>query len=185
LSHGQARLFVALELPEAARDALSQWSAQLLAAREGVRAVGAVGLHATLCFLGSRDIGELEEIGVACQVVAGAGAVALSLGPPLCLPPRRPRVLAVTLQDPDGVLAAIQAALSSALASASLYAPERRPFLPHVTVARVRAGRERIRAAELPAPPALAFTASAVTLYRSRLGPGGARYESLRTVPLA
>ncbi|MDQ6607799.1 MAG: RNA 2',3'-cyclic phosphodiesterase [Actinomycetota bacterium] len=185
MSDERARLFVALQLPGSARDALSQWGALVLAARPGVRALSAVGLHATLCFLGARDIDELEEIAAACEGVAGAGAVALSLGPALGLPPRRPRVVAVTLQDPEGTLAAIQATLSAVLAAASVYEPERRPFLPHVTVARVRAGAERIRAAELPAPPALPFTASAVTLYRSRLGSAGARYEGLRTIPLA
>ncbi len=185
MSEQRARLFVALELPDAARDALSEWGALVLGQRAGVRAVGEGALHATLCFLGDRDIAELERIGAACEVVAGAGAVALSLGPALGLPPRRPRVVAVALYDPDDALAAIQAALSAALASASFYEPERRPFLPHVTVARVRAGAEPIHAAELRGPPGVSFTACAVTLYRSRLGSGAARYEPLRTIPLA
>jgi hypothetical protein len=48
-----------------------------------------------------------------------------------------------------------------------------------VTVARVRHGA-RVRARELPAPPAASFTAPALTLFRSHLGGARpARYEAL------
>jgi 2'-5' RNA ligase len=63
------------------------------------------------------------------------------------------------------------------------YLPEARPFLAHTTVARV-AKDARVRREGLEAPPPLAFDAGTVSLYRSRLGPGGARYEALRTVEL-
>ena len=42
----------------------------------------------------------------------------------------------------------------------------------------------RIKTPSLPAPPALEFRCSRVTLYRSRLSPAGARYEPLRIVEL-
>jgi RNA 2',3'-cyclic 3'-phosphodiesterase len=184
LSDERARLFAALELPGAASQALARWGELTAAGRPALRLVRGEGLHVTLCFLGSRGIGELPRIGEACEAVAGQGPVELSFGRALCLPPRRPRVLAVALDDPSGALGTIQAELAGALAAAADYEPERRPFLPHVTVARVRVGAGRIRADELPAPPALAFAGSAVTLYRSRLGGGGARYEPLLTVAL-
>jgi RNA 2',3'-cyclic 3'-phosphodiesterase len=63
------------------------------------------------------------------------------------------------------------------------YVPEQRPFLAHVTVARVARGA-RIRREVLPPPPPDAVTASTVTLYRSRLERGGARYEPLASVAL-
>ena len=47
-----------------------------------------------------------------------------------------------------------------------------------MTVARLRSGARAPRALEA-APEPLAFTAEAVTLYRSRLGRGGAAYEPL------
>jgi uncharacterized protein len=94
-------------------------------------------------------------------------------------------VLAVALSDPDGVIARVQSALSDALVAGGWYAPESRPFLAHVTVARV--GRDaRVRPVSLPAPPGdLPVRCSRVTLYRSRLGAGGARYSAIASVDLA
>ncbi len=88
------------------------------------------------------------------------------------------------MSDPDGALARIQATLSAALARGGWYAPESRPFLAHVTVARVAAKGGRFRPAPSPAPPAVEVRCSRVTLYRSRLGSAGARYEPQATVEL-
>ncbi|MGH2891327.1 MAG: 2'-5' RNA ligase family protein, partial [Solirubrobacteraceae bacterium] len=86
--------------------------------------------------------------------------------------------------DEAGRLAAVQSALSAALAVAGHYEPESRPFLAHVTVARV--GRDaRVRPQELPAPQPMRFTSTKVTLYRSRRGHGPARYEPLASVTLS
>ena len=81
-------------------------------------------------------------------------------------------------------LAALQSQLSAALHAGGFYEPERRPFLGHVTVARVAAGT-RPRPAEVPPPPPQRFDATSVTLYRSWLGSGPARYEALDTIALA
>ena len=180
---GTARLFAALELPADAREALVQWRAGVVSEVPGLRPVRPEDLHATLCFLGSRPVGDVDAISAACGVVAGEPVVDSAFGEGLWLPARRPRVLAVGLRDDDGVLAAVQSALSRALVAGGWYAPESRPFLAHVTVARV--GRDaRVRAVELPAPPSFAVRCSVVTLYRSRLGSGGARYEPLASVSL-
>jgi 2'-5' RNA ligase len=179
----RARLFVALELPASTRDILARWRGAVLREIGALRPVPVEYLHATLCFLGSRSVREIDEIAEACRVVAGEPAVASQLGEPLWLPRRRPGVLAVALEDPEGGLARVQAALSSALVAGGWYAPESRPFLAHVTVARV-AKNARVRAAALEPPPAAAVSCSRVTLYRSRLGSGGARYEPLSVVEL-
>lgn len=179
----RARLFVALELPESAREALVGWRSTVLSKFRGLRPVPSESLHATLCFLGSRPAAEIEAIAGACGVVAGEPTVETEFAEPLWLPARRPRVLAVRLSDEDGALARLQAALSSALVAGGWYAPEARPFLAHVTVA--RAGRDaRIRPVQLPPAPAVDMRCSRVTLYRSRLGSGGARYEPLNVVEL-
>lgn len=180
---GTARLFVALELPSAAREALVQWRADVVDRVPGLRLVRPEDLHATLCFLGSRPVGDVDAISAACGVVAGEPIVDSAFGGGLWLPARRPRVLAVGLRDDDDVLVGVQSALSRALVAGGWYAPESRRFLAHVTVARV--GRDtRVRRVELPVPPALAVRCSVVTLYRSRLGAGGARYEPLASVSL-
>ena len=180
----RARLFVALELPPGARDVLVRWREAALRDVRGLRLVAPESLHATLCFLGSRPVGEVEAIGGACGVVAGEPPVASGFGEALWLPRRRPGVLAVSLEDAGGALARIQATLSSALVAGGWYAPESRPFLAHVTVARVASRGGRFRPPSVVGPPSSEVLCSRVTLYRSRLGAGGARYEPLRVVEL-
>jgi len=92
-------------------------------------------------------------------------------------------MLAVELEDRTGVLGAMQAMLSQALAAGGWYVPERRPFLPHVTVARVRRGPSGPLPA-LPVTPEASVEGSTLALMRSRSGPGGMRYEPLRSVTL-
>lgn len=186
MSDDRARLFVALELPAHVRSALRQWAREHTAGLGRLRLVEPEALHVTLCFLGSRPATEVREIAAACRDAAsGHPAATLTVGHALWLPPRRPRVLTVALADDEyGGLAAMQAALSGALAEGGFYEPEARPFLAHVTVARV-ARDARIRSPELPAPEATRFSATAVTLFQSRLGKGPARYEALATVTLS
>lgn len=168
-----------------------------------LRPVSSDSLHVTLCFLGWRRLGEAPPIAAAMDSAVGSLAsfapARLSLGSALWLPPRRPRVLAVQLADHAGTLGRVQATLSETLADGGWYRPERRPFLAHVTVGRVRArergadardargtrgprGTQGRRPPALTDPPALDFLGSRVTLYRSRLTAGGARYEALHTV---
>ncbi len=178
MSAERLRLFLALELPADAREELLRWRAPL--ARD-LRPVTPDALHATLCFLGWRGADEVDAIAAACHRIAVHPAPHLTLGGGVWLPSHSPRVLAVELHGP---LADVQASLSEALADGGWYRPEKRPYLAHVTVARVPKGA-RVRRSELPPPAPLRFTGSAITLFRSRLGPAGARYEPLHTVKLA
>jgi RNA 2',3'-cyclic 3'-phosphodiesterase len=197
LAETRVRLFVALELPGAVRAALSRWRDEVVGRGGPLRPVANEALHVTLCFLGWRGEHEIEAITGACRVVAPEPAPALSLGAPLWLPRRRPRVLALELSGAG--LARVQSALAHALSAGGWYEPENRPYLAHVTVARVKSGGAQRRAGrgpvparqagarlpELPAPPRFNFHASRVVLYRSRLSRTGARYEPLSVVPLA
>lgn len=188
MSAERVRLFVALELPAEVRTALVGWTREHVGGTAQLRPVGPESVHVTLCFLGSRPVAEVEEIAAACRdAVAGLPAPELALGDALWLPPRRPRVLTVELGDglgQEGRLTTVQSALGRALADGGFYEPERRPFRAHVTVARVH--REaRLRPQELPAPQAMDFTGTTVTLFRSQLGKGPARYEALASVTLS
>jgi RNA 2',3'-cyclic 3'-phosphodiesterase len=170
------RLFVALDLPLLARRALARFRDE--AADAAVwRPVTDDALHVTLAFLGHRPE---EDVAAAETVLAGlpAAAPALRLGGALLLPPRRARVLCAVVEDLDGALAALQAAASDGLAAAGLYTPERRPFRPHATVARLRSGARPPRSVGA-APDPVTLAGEAVTLYRSRLARQGARYEPL------
>jgi 2'-5' RNA ligase len=179
-----ARLFVALELPEVARRELVTWRGAAGLDVAGLRLVSPDDLHVTLCFLGSRPELEIDAIAAACGVVAGEPAVESAFAEPVWLPARRPRVLAVSLVDPDGALARVQRVLSDALSAGGWYAPEARPFLAHVTVARVGRDARRFRPPALGELPSVEVRCARVTLYRSRLSPSGARYESLASVEL-
>jgi 2'-5' RNA ligase len=183
VSGGRARLFVALDLPEAVRSTLFGWAREQVGETAHLRVVEPASLHVTLCFLGARPVEEVDRISAACAALSEFPAAGLTLGAALWLPPRRPRVLTVALDDERGRLAAAQAALARSLQDGGFYEPEKRPFLAHVTVARVqRHGRPR--RGELPAPAPLQFTGGTVTLYESRMGAGPARYEALASVSL-
>jgi 2'-5' RNA ligase len=179
-----ARLFVALDLPADARSRLVAWRDEALADRPDLRPVAPAALHVTLAFIGHRPEPEVEAIGAAVAGAARGFAPArlrpLGVAP---VPPRRPRLFAFDLDDAGGHAAAVQAALSEALATGGFYEPERRPFWPHITFARVRRG-ERADAIEAD-PPSDPFEAAEVTLYRSRLSPRGASYEPLVRAELA
>jgi len=170
------RLFVAAELPEAAVDALVAWRPE----HEELRPVPRESLHVTLAFLGERDESDVPVIAALVDELARP-AEGLTLERARWLPPRRPRVLAVELGAAEA-LVELQAAVVAGLEGAIGYVGERRRFLPHVTVARVRG---RAPSGELPELPyAGAFAATALTLFRSRLSPKGARYEALARASL-
>jgi RNA 2',3'-cyclic 3'-phosphodiesterase len=182
----KVRLFVALDLPEPIVEALAAWRAPLVRERDALRAVPRASLHVTLAFLGWQEeesIPPLAELVLACA--GGTGGVAgLALGEPLWLPRRRPRVLAVAIEDRHAQLGALQERLVERLVAGGWYEREARPYLPHVTVARVRGGGVLARP-ELSPPTAPPFDGAAVVLYRSHLASAGARYEPLALHRLA
>jgi RNA 2',3'-cyclic 3'-phosphodiesterase len=178
-SEPRARLFVALDLPEQARDELVAWRERALAGRSDLRPVAPAALHVTLVFIGYRPEDEVEAIAETVErSVAGLAAARLRAVAAKPVPPRRPRLFALDLSDEGGRAAIVQAAVADALEAAGVYEPERRSFWPHVTLARVRRG-QRVARLDSEPPPGDAFDAAEVTLYRSRLSPKGARYEPL------
>jgi RNA 2',3'-cyclic 3'-phosphodiesterase len=173
-------MFVALDLPATERAALAAWRDALVADRRDLRPVAAEALHVTLVFLGWQDESAAEAIARATFDAAPAGAAVLRAGAVKPLPPRDPRLFALDLDDDGGRASALQAAVSGALEAGGWYTPEKRPFWPHVTLARVKRGERRVPPlpAALP-PPAEPIEARELTLYRSTLRPQGALYESL------
>jgi RNA 2',3'-cyclic 3'-phosphodiesterase len=128
------RLFVACDLPHAAAVAITRWQDSELAPRDDLRVASTV--HLTLCFLGDVPVSRMPKVEDALAEVRFS-RFELDVGDPLFLPDRGPkRVLALELIDHDGALSALQADVSRTLAEAGLHKPEKRPFLPHMTVAR-------------------------------------------------
>jgi 2'-5' RNA ligase len=185
----RARLFVALDLPEETRAGLVAWGKGALA-DPALRPVAPESLHVTLAFLGYRPEKEIEAI--AAEVRASAGpAPWVELRGPEQRPPRgRARLYALPVISPGAE--ALQAGLEQRLVEAGFYEPEKRPFWPHVTVARVRPeARGSRRPAVVSEPPGPLpeeleepRTSVRMTLYRSVLQPSGARYVPLAQVEL-
>jgi RNA 2',3'-cyclic 3'-phosphodiesterase len=180
-SDARLRLFVALELPESVRAALVAFR-QAAADPAVWRPVPDEALHLTLAFLGRRPSGDVAIVSRVLREVAGPPP-RLVLTDGLLLPPRRARVLCVSLADPDRTLGELQARVSDGLAEAGVYVPEKRPFRAHATVARLRP-RERAPREVSPSPEPLEFIGGPLTLFESRLHPHGARYEPLVRVSL-
>jgi RNA 2',3'-cyclic 3'-phosphodiesterase len=189
LKSPRARLFVALELPASVREGIAAWGRGALA-DPALRPLAPESLHVTLAFLGWTAEKEIPRL--AGIVAASRGpAPRLELGDPAPRPHGgRPRLFALPASSPGAV--ALQGGLRERLVAARLYEPEKRPFWPHVTVARVRREeRGSKRPARVSRPPgalpeALLQGAICVrmTLYRSELKPQGAQYIPLAQVDL-
>lgn len=170
----RARLFFALEPDEAARSALAAWRDEVLGGRSELRLPPPESLHLTLAFLGGRP--ELEIPAIAR---AGLSAVAGLAAPVLCargvvgVPRRRPRLLALDLDDRERRARDVAAAVAGALVAAGMHEPEERPFWAHLTLARMRGTSARAGRADgpLPAAPQIPMSFDRVTLYRSHPAP--------------
>jgi 2'-5' RNA ligase len=189
LKSPRARLFVALDLPEETREGLVAWGMEALR-DTALRPVAPESLHITLAFLGHRPEEEIEAIAEAVRESA-APAPWVELRDPEQRPPRgRARLFALPAISPGAE--ALQAGLAQRLVEAGFYEPEKRPFWPHVTVARVRPeARGSRRPAVVSEPPGpipeeLAEPRISVrmTLYRSVLQSSGAHYVPLAQVQL-
>ena len=143
----------------------------------GVRVVARENLHVTLAFLGHRPEGELRAI-----VDALRGSAATVEAPLLSVRGYRETrsVGMLTLDDEDRRAQALARDLHGRLEALGVYEPERRRWLPHVTVLRFRE-RPKLRP-ELPVLQPFALSDAAA--YLSRLRPGGAQYEVLESVAL-
>jgi RNA 2',3'-cyclic 3'-phosphodiesterase len=130
------RLFVACDLPPEAERAVVTWQRKRLSGHDDLRVLPT--LHLTLAFLGSTDADRVAELTGALAGVAWSPAEC-RFTEPLFLPLHgKRRVVALELDDPSGALRRLQAEVSVRLVAQGLYEAEKRPWLPHVTVARFR-----------------------------------------------
>jgi len=130
------RLFVACDLPQDVERAVVAWQHKRLDSHEEVRVAPA--LHLTLAFLGDVDAARVPDVERVLKGISWTRAEC-RLKEPLFLPEHgQRRVVALELDDPSGELRRVQAEVSAGLAAEGLHEPEKRPWLPHVTVARFR-----------------------------------------------
>lgn len=206
------RLFVAVPLPEATRDAVTGLvervrddpDAAPAGSRQGgagersrraerqartVRWVRLDGLHVTLRFLGPTLDDRLPALEAAlAETVAGADAFQVVLTGAGGFPSdQRPRALWLGIGEGSAPLAALAARLERALESRG-WPGDERSFRAHLTLARsdgvpdAAAAVERLKRAA--AGLDAAWTADRVVLFESITGGGPARYVPLREARL-
>ena len=180
------RLFVALEPPDPVRRRLAAIQERLRreAGRHAdeVRWVAPSNIHLTLQFLGAVPEERLDAIrGALAGVAATSRPLRLELRGAGGFPSaRRPRVVFSGLGGEVDALAALVAEVGKHLSPLG-FAPEDRPFSPHLTHGRARDGRGAPglggALAGATADEASPWRADELVLFRSHLSPGGARYE--------
>ncbi len=190
LKSPRARLFVALDLPQDVRAGLVEWQRTALA-DPALRVVRPEALHMTLVFLGYQAEKDVKAIAKAAfHTNAEAPAVELVTEPVGVPPGKRPRLIALAANSDETV--ALQRDVEERLVAGGFYEPEKRPFWPHLTMARVRpeapGGRKPalIRTQPHPLPEHMFrfFRPTRLVLFKSHLRRTGAEYEAMAELEL-
>jgi 2'-5' RNA ligase len=190
------RLFIGIELPDRVRSAAVAAAERLRSAvsrcapRSQVRWVPPPNLHVTIWFLGQVDDARRDGLLGALRPALPIPPFTMSIDRGGAFPPSGPpRVLWLGLTSGSTELRAIHRALADLLSPLDFVA-ERRPYAPHLTLARIKeadradgaAIRQAVRDLEVEAA---AGDVAAVTLFRSEPSAGGSRYTPLLRVPLS
>ena len=187
-SGDKVRTFIAILLPDAAREVLSECIQQLSgSATPGVRWVDPEGIHLTLRFLGDIPAERVEDV-LAAQGVAAGSHEPFSLqlsGLGMFPNSDRPRVLWAGVSGDMDALRLLQQGVETQLEGVG-FPRDRRPFAPHLTLGRIRdraSSAERKHIAAVTESAALGHAEPWVVeeshLIRSTLTPQGAIYTSL------
>jgi len=179
------RAFLAIEIPESIRSALTALSARLRAADVRASWVKPENIHLTLRFLGDIETDDAERLGeMLAADLQGIGPFPVRVRGTGAFPnPRRPSVVWVGMEPFEGPLAQVQSAAEQAARAIGLD-PESKAFHPHLTLARIRDGRAAgplvrllIQEHEFDAGE---FIVEGATLFSSQLNPKGAIYRRIR-----
>ena len=175
------RLFVAIELPDDAKQIIGRLRADI----PGSRWVPVAHLHVTLSFLGEVDDVTLKQLTEELAAIRAPEFVIRFSGTG-CFPNRhRPRILWVGL-EPEPLLIGLASLVRNVVLACNI-PQEERPFSPHITLARLRlpASREAGEFLDQPRqtdiPPIIV---SEFILFQSRLTPQGAIHTPIRRFPL-
>ncbi len=179
------RLFVAVDVPETVKDALTASIEAVRGDVPGARWTRPEGWHVTLKFLGATWPRLVPDVEAAVRDAAAATrAFDTRLTSVGAFPSaNRARVLWAGLQDPDGRFGEVVRHLDDRLRD--MVTPEKRAFMPHLTLARIDPPARLDPAVLALEVASERFTVDRLILYRSHLSPRGATYEALVTAPFA
>jgi len=189
----EIRSFIAIELPPKAKQGLAKLRTALEKNEQKfVKWVDPAGIHLTLKFLGNIPFKQVAEISKAIEDAA-SGVLTFSLeisGIGVFPNPKQPRVFWVGIGGELDKLSVLQQNIDSTLASLG-FAREERPFMPHLTLARVRQGtslEERRTFGEFVTSTTFEdsyhIEVEALNLMKSQLTPAGAIYTRLSEIRL-
>jgi len=178
------RLFVGVAISDEVREGLGEYLRSVFGERVPGRAVAPASWHLTLRFLGDTDAERHRRISDGLRAVSGAPAFDLSFGGLGAFPrAARASVLWVGVEEGAREMRALAAGAEEAARRAG-FAPEEKPFSPHLTISRVNPPRD-LRTEIAAAPPfGTRMRVVSFVLFRSHLGGGPARYERMEVFPL-
>lgn len=175
-AEARRRLFVAIPLPDRLSGFVRR-AQEMLPRTPGLRLMRPDQLHLTLAFIG--EVGERKATAaqsVVESVPAGMGGEG-QIERFLFLPaPNRARVVALDIRDSDGVFASLFERVMGDLEREGVMEREKRPFHPHLTIARLRNPAPVQPRSESGQAP---FAIESVCLYESELKREGAVYTVL------
>jgi len=190
----QVRSFIAIELPDELKLGLTQLQSRLkLGKQPWVKWVDPYSIHLTLKFLGSIAVDRIGEITRAMEEAArGIHPFHLEVKDLGVFPNlKRVQVAWVGISGEVDKLGQLQQGIESNLARLG-FAPESRPFTPHLTLARLRnqaSLEERQRFGQLIVgtkfEAVYAIEVDAISLMRSQLTSEGAIYSRISSVGLS
>ncbi|HEY7698730.1 MAG TPA: RNA 2',3'-cyclic phosphodiesterase [Vicinamibacteria bacterium] len=181
------RIFLAVDLDSELRRRLEELGQELRPLIGRARWIRPESLHLTLRFFGETPPEAVETLasGLA-QAFEGLPAFTLHFRGCGVFPDRRkPRVLWVGVPEPPPALLSLQSRAES-VARSHGFAPERRRFDPHLTVARFREPERGVESI-LSSVQNRDFGGTQVDeaiLFESRLSPEGSSYLRIRGFPL-
>ena len=180
------RLFVALEIDAAIRDALAKFVGPLKSESPGARWSKPEAMHVTLKFLGPTDPQKLESIRAILANIISPQPISLQFrGIGFFPDEKRPRVMWCGIQATPNLFE-LAAGIENSLATLG-FEPEARRFTPHLTLARLNSAthvEKLIRAATpLKSYDFGAARESEFHLFESVLKASGSEYKKLATFP--
>lgn len=182
------RCFVAVELPEALKEAIASLTEQVRKSGADARWVRAENFHITLKFLGSVPEEMLPDIKDAMAGAAKSHAgFRLSFKGAGVFPSRkRPRVVWIGAEDSERLID-LQRDVEQAMEALGFEA-EKRAFSAHLTIGRLKSQKRRdflLRALDDLSDASFGqFDVTEVTLMKSTLKRGGAEYSRIYGAPL-
>lgn len=176
------RSFVALDIPQTAKNEFSDLISFLKESRADVRWARAENLHLTLRFLGETTQEQADSIkGSLREIAAGEKSFSIHFAGLGAFPTlQRPRLFWAGIDQGAEFLERLAERIDLAAAAIG-FQREERAFSPHMTLGRVRSPRNlqelihRIRQTEFT--PAEKIPMERLTLYKSTLGREGPVYE--------